>query len=337
MQLSDVYDIVKRDFGIVELLIKSNLFSNIPFVNIVSEFVRLGISGKMLRPLVLLLITHAAGYRGHQHIWFASILEMIHVATLLHDDVIDNATLRRGISTVNYRWGNKTAILYGDFVYTKVFQMLSLTENIKILHIFANTTNLLVEGEFLQLVNVCNLNMTFKDYLMIIEKKTAILFETAALVGAELGGCTLKEMNAFKMYGRMFGLVYQLVDDILDYTETTRTLGKYQKNDLFERKITFPLLLLFSRSVQNKRMVERIFQQIVRSNSYDLFQKFVIDSGIYNEANSIIKNLVVETKENLSLIRASCYKEALIRLVDIIVPTSNFFRNGRDSNPRPLA
>ena len=239
--LEALRDLVSEDWASVNRLIFQRLGSDVALVNQVAHHIIHG-GGKRLRPLTTLLAARACGYDGEQHIAAAAIIEFIHTATLLHDDVVDDSGLRRGRETANAVFGNQASVLVGDFLYSRSFQMMVEIGELRILDVLANATNTIAEGEVLQLMNCNNPNITESDYMEVVYRKTAKLFEAGTRMGAILAGQDEQLENALVAYGRHLGLAFQLVDDALDYDATTEELGKNIGDDLAEGKPTLPLI-----------------------------------------------------------------------------------------------
>lgn len=239
------HQVVKDDFSAVNALIIKQLHSDVGLVENIGQYL-VEAGGKRLRPLMVLLTANALGYpqvsSKTEHLDLAAIIEFIHTATLLHDDVVDMSSLRRGRPTANAQWGNAPSVLVGDFLYSRAFQMMVQIGNMDVMAILANTTNLISEGEVQQLVNAKNPDVTEANYLNVIDKKTAILFAAACEVAAVLCGATTEQRQALRSYGHKVGIAFQLVDDALDYTGDAATLGKNVGDDLAEGKPTLPLI-----------------------------------------------------------------------------------------------
>jgi octaprenyl-diphosphate synthase len=213
----------------------------VPLVSQVAEYI-IGAGGKRLRPQVLLLAARATGHKGSQHHALAAMIELIHTSTLLHDDVVDESTLRRGRDTANARFGNAASVLVGDFLYTRAFQMMVSANSLRIMEVMADATNIIAEGEVLQLMNIGNADLDEAGYLQVIHYKTAKLFEAAARLGAILGDAPDAIETSLANYGLHLGAAFQIVDDILDYSGKTNEIGKNLGDDLAEGKTTLPLI-----------------------------------------------------------------------------------------------
>lgn len=229
---------VENEFSEVNKLIVSQLHSDVGLVENIGHYI-IDAGGKRLRPVVVLLSALANGYQGVDHLKMAAVIEFIHTATLLHDDVVDVASLRRGRQTANAQWGNAPSVLVGDFLYSRAFQMLVEIEHMPIMSVMANATNVISEGEVQQMVNAGNPDISEEIYRQVIYRKTAKLFEAAAQVGACLAG---KNQDAMIAYGKHLGLAFQIADDVLDYQGDIEVTGKNIGSDLAEGKMTLPLI-----------------------------------------------------------------------------------------------
>ena len=225
----------------MDALIRQRLASDVVLINQVAEYI-IGAGGKRLRPMLLLLTAGALGHRGADAHQLAAVVEFIHTATLLHDDVVDESDLRRGRSTANAVWGNAASVLVGDFLYSRSFQLMVELERLEVMRILADTTNTIAEGEVLQLLHVRNPDTDEAAYLRVIERKTAILFAAATRLGALLAGADASACEAMHRYGLALGYAFQIADDVLDYASDAETMGKNLGDDLAEGKATLPLI-----------------------------------------------------------------------------------------------
>lgn len=239
MEFKDILNLVNDDFAAVDACISANLQSRVPLVSEVGEYI-VQSGGKRLRPLVSLLMARACGYTGTAHIDVASIIEMLHTATLLHDDVVDESSLRRGRPTVNAHWGNATAVLVGDYLVSRAFQMIARLQQQAIFDIMSDGTCVIAEGEVLQLINQHDPDTTEARYLEVIYGKTAKMFEAAAECSASLTGDQWRAVSV--TYARHLGAAFQIIDDVLDYTSSAEVMGKNVGDDLAEGKPTLPLI-----------------------------------------------------------------------------------------------
>ncbi|TCP10899.1 octaprenyl-diphosphate synthase [Crenobacter luteus] len=233
--------LIADDMQTVDRVIRSRLHSDVVLIRQVAEYI-IGAGGKRLRPALTLLSGRALGYDGEHLHELAAMVEFIHTATLLHDDVVDESDLRRGRDTANALFGNAAAVLVGDFLYTRAFQMMVATRNMRILEVMADATNIIAEGEVLQLLNIGNTDIDEAAYLQVIQYKTAKLFEAATRVGALIAGATPEQEQALADYGMHLGTAFQIIDDVLDYSGDADTIGKSLGDDLAEGKPTLPLI-----------------------------------------------------------------------------------------------
>ncbi len=225
----------------VDRLIRDSLDSNVVLIRQIAEYI-IGSGGKRLRPMLVLLAARACGYRGSHHVTLAAIIEFIHTATLLHDDVVDESELRRGQESAHAVWGNAASVLVGDFLYSRSFQMMVTVDSMRVMEVLSNATNTIAEGEVEQLLNMHDPEVDEQRYFSVIEKKTAKLFEAACQLGAVLTGQSELE-QPLATFGRELGVAFQVADDVLDYTADAETLGKNVGDDLAEGKPTLPLIL----------------------------------------------------------------------------------------------
>jgi octaprenyl-diphosphate synthase len=239
MDFNSIASVVAEDFAAVDTFIRKSLESEVPLINEVGRYIVQG-GGKRLRPLVCLLAARGCGYTGDRHVDVASIIELLHTATLLHDDVVDDSGLRRGRATANARWDNPTAVLVGDYLISKAFKLMVSLRDTDIMDIMSDGTCVIAEGEVLQLINQRDPDTTEERYMQVIYGKTAKLFETAAETGASLGNPALRPACA--AFARHLGAAFQIIDDVLDYTSSAEVMGKNVGDDLAEGKPTLPLI-----------------------------------------------------------------------------------------------
>jgi len=248
--------IIAQDMHEVDKVIARRLDSGVPLIGQVSRHI-FAAGGKRLRPALLLLTCGALGYRGEQRFNLAAVVEFIHTATLLHDDVVDDSALRRGHATANERFGNPASVLVGDFLYSRAFQMMVDAKNLRVMQVLADATNVIAEGEVLQLMNMHNAALDEAGYLQVIRSKTAKLFEASARVGAILAGSSPEMEEACAAYGQALGTAFQVIDDLLDYTGEAAVMGKNLGDDLREGKTTLPLIAAMQRGTSSQKDVIR--------------------------------------------------------------------------------
>lgn len=241
MNLEKINELTAQDMAGVNATILEQLNSDVQLINQLGYYIVSG-GGKRIRPMIAVLSARALGYEGHAHITIAALIEFIHTATLLHDDVVDESDMRRGKATANAAFGNAASVLVGDFIYTRAFQMMTHLGSIKVLQVMSEAVNVIAEGEVLQLMNVNDPNITEESYMRVIYSKTARLFEAASQCSGILAGASPEQETALQDYGRYIGTAFQLIDDLLDYSADGATLGKNVGDDLNEGKPTLPLL-----------------------------------------------------------------------------------------------
>lgn len=260
----------------VDQVIARKLESSVPLVGNVSQYI-ISAGGKRLRPALLLLCCGALGFEGQQRFNMAAVVEFIHTATLLHDDVVDDSALRRGSPTANARFGNPASVLVGDFLYSRAFQMMVDTQSMRIMAVLADATNIIAEGEVMQLMNMHNAGLDEAGYLQVIRSKTAKLFEASARVGAILSGASAPLEEACSQYGQALGTAFQVIDDVLDYTGDAAVMGKNLGDDLREGKATLPLIAAMQRGTNQERQT---IQKAIETG----------DVGMLDAVIAIVKN-----------------------------------------------
>ncbi len=246
--------IIAQDMRDVDRVIASRLESGVPLIGQVSRYI-IAAGGKRLRPALLLLTCGALGYHGEQRFNLAAVVEFIHTATLLHDDVVDDSSLRRGNATANETFGNPASVLVGDFLYSRAFQMMVNAQSMRVMQVLADATNVIAEGEVLQLMNMHNAALDEAGYVQVIRSKTAKLFEASARVGAILAGSSPQLEQACADYGQALGTAFQIIDDVLDYTGEATVMGKNVGDDLREGKTTLPLIAAMQRGSADEAQV----------------------------------------------------------------------------------
>jgi octaprenyl-diphosphate synthase len=255
----------------VDKLIAHRLDSDVPLVGSVSQYI-ISAGGKRLRPVLLLLCCGALGYLGTQRFNLAAVVEFIHTATLLHDDVVDESALRRGHATANAKFGNPASVLVGDFLYSRAFQMMVEAQSMRIMQVLADATNVIAEGEVLQLMNMHNAALDEAGYLQVIRSKTAKLFEASARVGAILAHASAEQEEACADYGQALGTAFQVIDDVLDYTGDAAVMGKNLGDDLREGKTTLPLIAAMQRGTEAER---QLVQTAIETGDVTLLEQVI--------------------------------------------------------------
>jgi octaprenyl-diphosphate synthase len=314
--LEDVKTLSSQDMQAVDTLIRAQLYSDIALIRQVAEYI-IHSGGKRLRPMLVVLSAQALGYQGIHHHTLAAVIEFIHTATLLHDDVVDESDLRRGNQTANALFGNAASVLVGDFLYTRAFQMMVSCGKMRVMEILAQATNIIAEGEVLQLMNIGNVNTNEAAYLQVVQYKTAKLFEAAMRLGAILSEASPSIEHALAQYGMHLGTAFQIIDDVLDYTGEEETIGKKVGDDLAEGKPTLPLIYTLAHGTPTAQNLVR--QALANADRANIEQILPImqQSGALEYARQLAKGQSELAKKALALIPASPYKTALLSLAEV--------------------
>ncbi|MEQ1721463.1 MAG: octaprenyl diphosphate synthase [Nitrosomonas sp.] len=322
MSIEYIKSFIARDMDIVDGVIREKLHSHVALIRQVSEYI-INSGGKRLRPALVILSAGAFGYSGKFHYSLAAIIEFIHTATLLHDDVVDESQLRRNQETANALFGNAASVLVGDFLYSRAFQMMVEIDNMRVMQVLADATNTIAEGEVLQLLNCRDPNVTEESYLQVIRYKTAKLFEAASYLGAILGNVSAKEEEAMAVYGMHLGTAFQLIDDILDYSGNNSDIGKNLGDDLAEGKPTLPLIYAMKTGTQHQA---DIIRKAIEDGGQDGFQP-ILDIIQQTDALNYAKNCAEsETKAAIAAIQflpESENKKCLLDLANFAI-TRNY-------------
>ena len=317
MPIGRVFELCEPDMAEVDSLIRASLDSDVVLIRQIAEYI-IGSGGKRLRPMLVVLAARACGYTGPHHVALAAIIEFIHTATLLHDDVVDESELRRGRQSAHAVWGNAASVLVGDFLYSRSFQMMVTVGSMEVMQVLSDATNTIAEGEVEQLLNMHDPEVSEARYFSVIEKKTAKLFEAACQLGAILAGETRFEDNLAR-FGRELGAAFQVADDVLDYTADTDTLGKNIGDDLAEGKPTLPLIL--SRKYLG-REDQSIIDETIRQGGIERIDKIVQlirDCGALEESTEIARQRAGAAADSLEPLPASAWKEAMTSLASYSV------------------
>ncbi len=313
--LQSIRKLVGDDWNGVNRAIQHELKSDVALVNSVAHYIICS-GGKRLRPLLVLLSARACGYTGERHILAAAIIEFIHTATLLHDDVVDDSDLRRGQDTANSVFGNEASVLVGDFLYSRAFQLMVQVGQMRVMEELADATNTIAEGEVLQLMNCNNPDTTESMYMDVIFRKTARLFQAGVLIGAILADQTRVVENAFIEYGKQLGLAFQLVDDALDYDTNNQQLGKNIGDDLAEGKPTLPLIHALQRgSPAEQRVIRKAIEQ-GGLTEIDAIMAAIETTGALAYTVARARTACQQAIEALRKVPDSAYKTALIQLAE---------------------
>lgn len=318
MRFDLIKTLVENDFQAVNALIMHSLQAQSNLITQLSAYI-IQNGGKRLRPLVLLLVARACGYTGNHHIKLSALIELIHTATLLHDDVVDDSPLRRGAKTANTIWGNEAAVLVGDFLYTKAFQILARVENMRVMQALSDATHKMAEGEMLQLTERHNAQITESQYLNVIRCKTAQLFQASAHIGAILCNVNKEVEKSISDYGLHLGTAFQLIDDTLDYEGYTIQTGKSLGNDLVEGKVTLPLIHLLENGSPSEVDLIKTAIQTGGHQHFPMVQKMVKAHGSLEYTKQFAKREAQKAQNALQCLPASSYQEALLALADFAI------------------
>jgi len=299
------------DMREVDAVIRRRLSSDVALVNQIAEYI-IGAGGKRMRPLLVIMFARALGFRGREQHELAATVEFIHTATLLHDDVVDESSLRRGRQTANALFGNAASVLVGDFLYSRAFQMMVAVNRMRVLEVLADATNVIAEGEVLQLMNMHDPDIAVSEYLRVIRFKTAKLFEASARLGAVLAEAPREVEEACAAYGRSLGTAFQLIDDLLDYEGNVAELGKNVGDDLREGKPTLPLLIAMERGTPDER--ELIRHAIEHGEVARLAEivEIVRHTGAITATREAARREAEQAAAQLAHLPASEHREALL-------------------------
>ena len=315
-------DPMASELAQVDAVIAERLRSDVTLINQISHYI-ISAGGKRIRPRLVLLFASALGFQGPERYALAATVEFIHTATLLHDDVVDESSLRRGRDTANAVFGNAASVLVGDFLYSRAFQMMVEVRNLRVLDVLADATNVIAEGEVLQLMNMHDADLAVAEYLRVIRFKTAKLFEASARLGAILAGADELTEDACASYGRSLGTAFQLVDDLLDYDGETHALGKNVGDDLREGKPTLPLLLAIARGEPAERdLVRHAIEHGEVARLGDVVA-VVRRTGALDAARAVARDEAAEARQCLRLIPPSVHRDALLELCTRAVDRSS--------------
>jgi octaprenyl-diphosphate synthase len=304
---------IAEDMQQVNRVIRQRLASKVMLINQISEYI-IGAGGKRLRPALLLLVAGALGdTTGHRH-ELAAVIEFIHTATLLHDDVVDESDLRRGRKTANALFGNAASVLVGDFLYSRSFEMMVGVGKMRVMEILSVATNVISEGEVLQLLNMHDPDVDEARYMQVIRYKTAKLFEAAAQLGAVLSGSDAKTEAAAAEFGRRIGTAFQIMDDWLDYTGTAESMGKNAGDDLREGKPTLPLIYLMEHGTPQQAALAREAIELGSTDKFDTIFEAITNSGALDHTLKCARQEAQAAADAISSFPDSIYKENLLEL-----------------------
>jgi octaprenyl-diphosphate synthase len=316
--LEQIIALSAPDMARVDSCIHDSLKSDVALINQISSYI-VSSGGKRLRPMLLTLCAHACNYRGQDHIPLAAIIEFIHTATLLHDDVVDESDLRRGQQSAHAVWGNAASVLVGDFLYSRSFQMMVGLDSMRIMEVLADTTNTIAEGEVQQLLNMGDPEVNQQRYMQVIENKTAKLFEAACRLAAIIGAQPPEIEEALAVYGNRLGSAFQIADDVLDYTGEADTMGKNAGDDLAEGKPTLPLIFARDRCNEKER---ELLDAAIRDGGADDLQPILAiiqKTDSLDAAMDVARAWALEARQAIGILADSPWREALEQLADYSV------------------
>lgn len=318
MNLEEIRTLTADDMSAVNDLILKRLHSDVVLINQVGAYI-INSGGKRLRPMIVLLAAHCCGYKGNRHVDLAAIIEFIHTATLLHDDVVDGSDMRRDRETANAVWGNEASVLVGDFLYSRSFEMMVEVGQMSVMDILSSATNRIAEGEVLQLLNCNDPDTTEQAYMEVIIRKTATLFEAGSRLGAVLGEASKEHEEAMAAYGMHLGIAFQLVDDALDYNSSNEDIGKNIGDDLAEGKPTLPLIQAIKKSDAETAATLRHVIETGGLDKIDLVMEAIEKSGAIAYTIEMAQQEAEKAKEALNVFPESPYRDALAALADFSV------------------
>jgi octaprenyl-diphosphate synthase len=311
-------DLVKSELELVDKVIRKDLGSQVPLINTVGEYI-ISAGGKRIRPLLAVMCGRMLGNSSELIYKMAAMIEYIHTATLLHDDVVDESGLRRGRATANAVFGNAASVLVGDFIYTRAFQLMVESNSLKVLKIMADSTNVISEGEVLQLLNIGRSDLTEAEYFKVIESKTARLFEAGARVAAIVSGATEEVEDKLADYAICLGTAFQIVDDILDYNSSSEVMGKNVGDDLLEGKVTLPLIFLLATGDENTKSL--ITAAIDKPKEADIAKivNLVVTSDSLDYCRKLAHDYVSRAKSALGGLPDNNYRDALFNIAELSI------------------
>jgi octaprenyl-diphosphate synthase len=319
-----IFSLIKNEIALVEAEFERQAASNIQVINYLGDYLRAS-GGKRIRPSLLILSNYAVGGNGSSEnsVRLATVMEMLHTATLVHDDIIDNADTRRNRTSVNARFGNQTAVLMGDWLYMSAFETSLQERSLEILDILTTLTRKMTEGELIQLTTLGMVNLSETDYFDILKRKTAYLFSACCEIGAILGGASKEQQNALRDYGMNLGIAFQLADDSLDFTAEEEVLGKASGADLLEGKVTMPLLLLLNKEPSVKADLEQImhdgdYQKVPREMLLAKLEKH----GTIEETRQRAYDFAEKARKSLDVLSDSKYRLALEEIPTYMIERS---------------
>lgn len=313
-----IVETIAADMDAVNTVIRQKLHSDVILINQIAEYI-ISAGGKRIRPVLILLVAKAHAYRGTAHHELAAVVEFIHTATLLHDDVVDESSMRRGRQTANALFGNAASVLVGDFLHSRSFQLMVALDNMRVMQILSDATNVIAEGEVLQLLNMHDPDVTQESYLTVIRSKTAKLFEASAQLGALIAGASEADIEAAAEYGRSLGTAFQLIDDVLDYAGDAAEIGKNVGDDLREGKPTLPLIYLMENGTPEQRELVRSCIEQGDEQHFDAILAAVTSSGALDYTRQQAEIAAQRAADAIAGWPDSAYKQSMLQLCSFAV------------------
>ena len=313
-----IVETIAADMSAVNTVIRQKLHSDVILINQIAEYI-ISAGGKRIRPVLILLVANAHAYRGTAHHELAAVVEFIHTATLLHDDVVDESSMRRGRQTANALFGNAASVLVGDFLHSRSFQLMVALDNMRVMQILSDATNVIAEGEVLQLLNMHDPDVTQESYLTVIRSKTAKLFEASAQLGALIAGASEADIDAAAEYGRSLGTAFQLIDDVLDYAGDATEIGKNVGDDLREGKPTLPLIYLMENGTPEQRELVRSCIEQGDEQHFDAILAAITSSGALDYTRQQAEIAARRAADAIAGWPDSVYKQSMLQLCSFAV------------------
>jgi octaprenyl-diphosphate synthase len=319
MPLSQIITRIQPDWDICNKIIKTSLGSDVPLIEQINNHITQK-PGKRLRPLISILTARVFGHKDNQHhLTLGAIIELIHTATLLHDDVIDESQLRRGQKTANNIWGNTASILTGDFLYSRSFQLMNEIGSLEVMSELADTSNQIAQGEMFQLSSIKNAEISIEHYFKVIKLKTAKLFEAAAKLSAIISKQDEEKTNNCANFGQYLGIAFQLVDDILDYSSTDSQMGKSQGDDLREGKPTLPILIAIDKGSKEQQDIIKSAINNADESKLEIITNILIDTNSLELAKNQAKDFIIKAKSELKCLPDNEDNESLSQICDLAI------------------
>ena len=319
---SEIHALMKSDLVMMDEILVNRLDSNVDLISQMSQYI-INSGGKRIRPLLLLLCARATNYKGDYHYSMAVVIELIHTATLLHDDVVDGSSTRRGQETANELWGNAPSVLVGDFLYSRAFEIMVEPNSMQIMKILSKATNQISEGEVLQLLNIKNANVSQSEYFEVIERKTACLFKAACQIAGILSESDKDIINALGSFGMHLGNAFQIIDDTLDYESNSSVIGKEVGDDLSEGKVTLPMIYALENTKGSEK--ETLSNAITNADSsnIDNIVNILLSANAFEYSRKVAKNESNLALKSLEIIPNSEYRSALKLLCELSLDRSS--------------